>query len=193
MLLSGCQPPTPINHSLGELAKGDIRYVDHNGNPVNIGALQSKIGQNYSTLSFRFAACGDVCPITALELSKVSKKYPSIKHVMISTDPAQDFKNGTLKKIIEAQGLVVDGPLSNTMILFPTTDGKEPTLANSAYSPQIQENFELILKSKNLTDHSGAVILFNPQGKAVAAEARSTEIAKTLSTYLQQQPAQQVR
>lgn len=166
----------------------DITFVDSEGNPVNLAGLQSQIGNNHSTLSFMFAACGDTCPITGAALSAVSRNHPNLKHVIVSVDPAGDFKNKRLHDLMALQGLKTSGPDRNTFILYPTVNGKTDDRSlfdggRNAY--QIQNAFELVTHGKEREYHNATVTLFDPRGKMVAQVLEGPQtIVQTLEASL---------
>lgn len=129
--LPGCEkseapPPIPerkIEHAtrtdmIDALRASRAQFIDADGKPVNLNALQATLSGNPSTISFMFSACGDVCPITGTVLQTLSQTKPRMKHVIVSVDPLGDFNNRKLANLMEAQGLKVSGPQANTIILF---------------------------------------------------------------------------
>lgn len=169
--------------TLAEVSRAaGARYVDSNGKPVNVDALVQSLKGQPSTLSFMFAACGDVCPTVGLALNMLSEHAPRLKHVVISVDPAGDFANSTLKDKLEAQGLKT-GIGGNTMILYPTADGTTSDIAllnGQPMAQRVQNKLNLIINPNGPEGHSGAVTLFGADGNLRKQVFDVSKIVETL-------------
>lgn len=189
--LPGCEkseapPPIPerkIEHAtrtdmIDALRASRAQFIDADGKPVNLNALQATLSGNPSTISFMFSACGDVCPITGTVLQTLSQTKPRMKHVIVSVDPLGDFNNRKLANLMEAQGLKVSGPQANTIILFPTSDGRtspDSLVGGFGKALDVQHTLELWTNGRDVSGHSGVVTLFSASGAQLVQATNNRE------------------
>jgi cytochrome oxidase Cu insertion factor (SCO1/SenC/PrrC family) len=161
---------------------------------VNLSGLKAKLSGSPSTMSFMFAACGDVCPTTASVLHSVSKARPDLRHVIVSLSPIDDFTGKKLESIVNAQGLKTSGAHANTIILYPTSDGSTTPRAlmeGNKAGFDVQHKLELWTQGRDVSGHSGVITLFDANGKQLVQAMNnrdSTPMVKTLTQALAAQP-----
>ena len=181
------EPQQATTRTLADLGKTEgARFLDNHGNEVKIEALAQSLQGKPSTLSFMFAACSDICPTTALALTKLSKEEPSLKHVVVSVNPFGDYFAGTLKLQLAAQGLTT-GVGGNTIVLYPTKSQEKPPYCftkKEDVALDIQKKFGLTVNSGRPSGHSGAVTLFGRNGNLIAQADDNNRIVETLAPEL---------
>lgn len=178
--LAGCDksepPPAIPDRQIEQATRTDMidalrashaQFIDADGNPVNLNALQATLRGNPSTISFIFAGCADVCPVTGTVLETLSQTKPRMKHVIVSVSPLSDFNNRQLANLMEAQGLKVSGPQANTIILYPTSEGNASArslVGGMGKALDVQHTLELWTNGRDESGHSGVVTLFGASG-----------------------------
>jgi protein SCO1/2 len=129
--------------------------TDHNGRAFGPGQLQDK----WSLLFFGFTRCPDICPNTLglLHAVRTALKQDDLQIVFVSVDPKFD-STATLKSYVEyfdPAFVAVTGPETELRTL---TDN---LYVPYTYVPTGQGNDYTV-------EHSGALVLMNPQGQAAA-------------------------
>ena len=167
----------------------NLHFVDSDGKRVSLNGLQSSIGNRWSTMSFMFAACGDTCPTTGAALASVSRDHPELRHIIISVQPADDFNNGTMRNIMNAQGLVTEGPNRNTFILYPSADGTAENLAlreGTWGALELQHELQLMTHGNTAQNHNAAITLFDEKGsvRTQVLEGQRDDIVRVLGQSL---------
>lgn len=189
--LAGCEkseaPPPIPDKKIEQATRTDMidalrasraQFIDADGNPVNLNALQATLSGNPSTISFMFSACGDVCPVTGTVLQTLSQTKPRMKHVIVSVDPLSDFNNRKLANLMEAQGLKVSGPQANTIILYPTSEGNaspRSLVGGAGKALDVQHTLELWTNGRDVSGHSGVVTLFSASGAQLVQATNNRE------------------
>lgn len=155
--------------------------VDDNGKPFT---KQNLIG-HWSLLFFGFTRCPDLCPTT---LSMLNQAYNIMQHdrlnpmpqvVFISVDPEHDAVEGVIKRY-----------LTSFNSAFIGATGEKEQL------DQLTQNLSVlymkVMNSDNehyMIDHSGTVLLINPQGDLAAifsAPHQAATVAADVSKIIQQ-------
>ncbi len=132
------------------------------GLPFNNASLKG----HWTMLFFGFTSCGSICPTTMAELGKMyrllqkkgAKKLPQV--VMISVDPDRDSLD-KLTQYVKAFDSHFYGASGDEHLINAMT--KEMGIAYSKIAPKADEdpqNYDI--------EHTGTVILFNPQGQLSA-------------------------
>ncbi len=183
------KPPAPSSFKspIGD----EYRFIRHklqNGNPViekgnpvadpdvsQFSDIAGELAGKPFTLSFITSLCGIpeqeggyLCDRMAITLANISKQDPTAKHVVISALPEQDYFNTNLWGALQKNGLNE----KNTILLFPTTDGKVTGLPkNDKLSLDIQKALKLLVITPSDTSgsikppaHSGAIVRYNGDG-----------------------------
>ncbi len=189
-LNSGCGTK---HEGLEAFQKEGIHLLDNRGEEVNIRSFASHLGDGYSTLSFMYAGCGTTCPGTAFELTELSKKYPNMKHIIISLTPASDIERHTLangeqdpltslEHSVSSYGLEIG---KNAFVFYPSSNGKSDyvslfqshdhsvavkdsltALYNRKIAP-VQRRYNIISPDDDYTLHGSGTLLINPQGEVI--------------------------
>lgn len=133
--------------------------TDHNGQ----GFGPAQLNDHWSLLFFGFTRCPDVCPNTLGLLQAVNGALKQqgtaepLKVVFVSVDPKYDSP-AALKSYIE----YFDPG-------FVAVTGPETELRNLTDSLYVPYSYVATGKGNDYTvEHSGALVLLNPQGQAVA-------------------------
>jgi protein SCO1 len=133
--------------------------TDHNGQAFGHTQLQGR----WSLLFFGFTRCPDICPNTLGLLHAVSGalkkdgKADNLQVVFVSVDPKHD-NTATLKSYVE----YFDPG-------FVAVTGSEPELRTLTDALYVPYTYVPTGKGDDYTvEHSGALVLLNPQGQAMA-------------------------
>lgn len=146
----------------------DPCFLDHEGNPVDLEALQKgPLRGHYTTLSFMFSSCGTTCGPMAQSLKEITRRNPDVKHLVISVDPFGDRRNDAMFKQLEAGGLTLSGPNANTIILYPSARKDMSGLLDGLrLTNPLQHSLGLITGS-NPQEHSSGERLYDYSGKQI--------------------------
>ncbi len=197
---SSNQDNSALSHEgLKILAESGIRFIDPEGNIVDLPDIQKRLNGKKSTISFMFASCPVVCPTTASALKIISDNDSSQMHIVIAVDGAEDFRgrieNGEKISPTLAQKLKYQGLDSNkTLVLLPLGSGQtldEQLEAGESKAEEIQNNLKLVCGAGDHTAHSPEVISFHANGKSnkYALSPDPKEIAAQVLGYTpQKQP-----
>jgi protein SCO1/2 len=136
---------------------GAFELIDMHGKPFTPMALK----QHWSFLFFGYSSCPDVCPATLGSLHQISqhlKSIPMVQYVFISIDPHTDTP-AQLKNFLKQENL------KGTEFIGVT--GKKEEIFDLAKTAGIAISQESIDAGKDI-EHSGAILLINPQGELAA-------------------------
>lgn len=130
----------------------DIELIDHKGHSFKRDQLQGK----WSLIYFGFTQCPDICPMTMLDLSRLLPMLPediaaNTQVILVSLDPARD----TPEKLAEYV------PYFHPDFIGVTGE----FLAIRRFANELNVAFAKVTQGDDYTiDHSGNIILINPQG-----------------------------
>lgn len=157
------QPPAQLYASATVLQAPrplpDFALTDQSGAPFNSGRLRG----SWHLLFFGFTHCPDVCPNTLGLLHAVSEQMkldaggPALQTVFISVDPARDKPQqlSAYVRYFDPGFLAATGPVDELK-----------KLTDALYLPFSYTAIDS--KGDYSVDHSGSLVLLNPQGQAVA-------------------------
>ena len=94
-----------------------VSFTDENGQSVNMNALQAKIGDNPSTVTFGFGECKDFCPIINGNLHQLRDKY-NTTNIVISINPEDNF-SAQSRAAFKSRILNQDRSVTKVITLFP--------------------------------------------------------------------------
>lgn len=174
LAMASCAPQA--DHPLTEsLRDSGLTFLDGQGNPVNIAGLQARLNGNPYTVSFQFASCGDICPITGAALGKIAEDpdYAKVKHVVISSMPMMDITGGeygttALESMLfqrSGDSLRTSGPNANTIVLYPSINGNvnDGALFEAVRDLQ-QRSFDLPTGADPMIGHTGTLLVYDGSG-----------------------------
>ncbi|MFT3929072.1 MAG: SCO family protein [Spongiibacteraceae bacterium] len=151
---------------------GDFALVDDNGEPFTPADLQGK----WSLLFFGFTYCPDVCPTTMAQLNQFYKELDSqysgdTQIIMVSVDPARDDA-AKLHEYVRYFNPQFRGVTGEFLALQ-----KFATSLNVPFVkvPGGGENYQI--------EHSGNIVIVNPQGYYVGFFKAPHELAKLHANY----------
>lgn len=129
----------------------------------NLPFSQEQLKGQWTMLFFGFTSCGYVCPTTMAELGKMYRlleekhvhKLPEV--VMISIDPKRDTLE-KMKQYVSAFDKHFYGAVGDESAIEAMT--RELGVVFAKVEMKDGENYDI--------QHSGAIMLFNPQGKLSA-------------------------
>lgn len=157
------QPSAPVTAAVATVlpaprALPAFQFVDHQGQPFGPANLQG----SWNLLFFGFTHCPDVCPNTLSLLQGVTQTLKQeasdakFRVVFISVDPQRDTP-AVLKDYVEY--------FDPTFIAATGNDTELQKLTGALYMPYVRVSGK---GDQYLMEHSGALVLLNPQGQAVA-------------------------
>jgi cytochrome oxidase Cu insertion factor (SCO1/SenC/PrrC family) len=157
-------------------------FVDQDGRPVNINALRSALSDSYTTLSFGYEKCTEICPMGNSHLGNLGHKgEKKLTSIFINVDPEDDFPrpgqpNNYLVKL-KSKGMEGYGIEHDIIILYPAQDGVAsqeavkwiPELADklgmAVYLRDKKEDFDI---RKDYKYHPSDILLHAPGGKLLS-------------------------
>lgn len=173
-LIAGLYTAQSVQNGIGDMRKFQGTFLDKprtvkpfkltgiDGIPFSNASLEGQ----WTMVFFGFTSCGSICPTTMAELGKMyrllqkkgTKKLPQV--VMISVDPERDSLD-KLTQYVKAFDSHFYGASGNEHLINAMT--KEMGIAYSKVAPKADEDpqsYEI--------EHTGTIILFNPQGQLSA-------------------------
>ncbi len=158
-------------------AISQFKLIDNKGLPFT----NANLNGHWTFFFFGFINCPHICPMTMAELSKVyktlkQKNVPEPQFVLVTIDPARDsvqrlntYVTAFNKHFIGATGdqKELDKLTKNMNVLYMKVKPKESAAA---------ANYDI--------DHSGTIMLINPQGKLAGIFSMPHEGAKIATDFI---------
>ena len=174
--------PTPeISGTLLPIPKPlkPFQLIDHQGQNFEIEHLKG----HWSFLFFGYTHCSDICPITLQMFKNIHSKLErkpdaidNVKFILVSLDPERDSTEH-LKQYIQ-----------NYHRDFIALTGKPEQIKQFAVQSGIyymQNKSEIDSDDKNyLIDHSGAILLLNPNGEIHAIFGAPHDMEKITADFI---------
>lgn len=150
----------------------DFSLTDHHGQHFDLQNLQGK----WTLMFFGFTHCPDICPMTLAKLAQVYKQLnenlqQQTQIVMVSVDPARD----TQEKLAEYM------PYFNEEFIGVTGEFTEIL----KFSRNVNAVFNKVITGDDYTvDHSGNIVLINPDGHYQGFFKPPFELARLKTVYI---------
>lgn len=145
--------------------------IDHNGKSFNLNNLENQ----WTLMFFGFTHCPDICPVTLAKLAQVYKKLNSdiaarTQVVLVSVDPARDTAENMAQYVthFNPDFIGVTGDFLQIMQLTQNL--------NVAFR-------KVVLDDDYTVDHTGNIVVVNPQGHYHAFIKPPFELARLISVY----------
>ena len=151
--------------------------IDDQGKPFS----NKNLKQHWTFLFFGFTNCGGICPTTMSEMAKVFKQLPEKAKatnplmVFVTIDPARDTRT-ELRAYLNSFNpafIGVTGPAAQ----LANMRNELGILAMQKAMPRSQAN------NPDNIDHSGTILLFNPQGKYVGLFSMPHEASSIVQDF----------
>ncbi len=145
--------------------------IDHHGKPFNNESLKGK----WTLMYFGFTHCPDICPTSLAKLSQVYKQLkPAIQNktqiILVSVDPARD----TQEKLAEYVPYFHED--------FIGVSGEFTEILK--FSRNVNVVFNKVMTGDDYTvDHSGNIVLVNPEGHYQGFFKPPFELGRLKTTY----------
>jgi len=136
-----------------------FKLTEDNGKPFNNANFKG----HWSLLFFGFTRCPEICPTT---LSTLNKAYQAMQHnklspmpqvVFISVDPDHDAAKGVIKKYLTSFNKNFIGATGSKKQLDQLTQNLSVLYMKVMNKDAMDDTHYMI-------DHSGTILLINPQG-----------------------------
>ncbi len=130
-------------------------FQDQDGNAISMEGLKAKLGNRFTTVTFGFGECTDVCPGTNANLGKITRAYPNTASIIIGVNPEHDNANAQYREDYKAAIRSAGGP-PDAIILYPAT---------GQAAAQISIDSGAIGNLAAPKGHNPSIMLFAPGGK----------------------------
>lgn len=145
--------------------------IDHHGNGFNLDNLEGQ----WTLMFFGFTHCPDICPVTLAKLAEVYKKLNSdiAEHtqvVLVSVDPARDTPEKLAQYVtyFNSDFIGVTGEFLQIM----------------QFTQNVNVAFRKVMLGEDYTvDHTGNIVVVNPNGHYHAFIKPPFELARLISVY----------
>lgn len=157
-------------------------FIDQNGKPVIISSLKTKLQNKFTTLSFGFADCETVCPLTNGNLGKLGEARPdNLTSIIVSSRPhvdgiSQAARNHFLEMAKNPIAVKNRGPgkvKHEVIILYP--------VKSNSTTPDPQQSKKLEALTKAMVNpvlentHANSVTLHAPGGAYLLRQGGNKE------------------
>lgn len=138
-----------------------FHFLNEKGEPVNIAALKESLKNQYTTLSFGFASCPDMCPLhvnpTLSAIGSLNKD--GLTSIVVNVAPEAEADKNFYAKMLRRS-------LPQKLImLYPANENDEPS---DRQAIEVEKACEQIVHAKNASKHSNYIQLFAPGGDKIA-------------------------
>jgi len=146
--------------------------LDHNNQAFTLNAVQD----TWTIMFFGFTHCPDICPVTMAKLAEVYKKLDAdiakqTQVVMVSVDPARDTPEKLAQYVpyFHPEFVGVGGDFLQTMQL----------------TQNLNVAFHKVLMGEDdyTVDHTGNIVIINPQGHYHAFIKPPFELARLITVF----------
>ncbi|MBY0406978.1 MAG: SCO family protein [Rickettsiales bacterium] len=152
---------------------GNAQWVDQNGKDVDVNKLKEDYQTKFTTVTFGFGSCTELCPTVNDNLGKLMADYPNAGSFIVSVKAEENTPAGRreyVRKLRDDYHVDVE----KAVILFPKD------MENAA---SMQERLGLIVNRANMKAHDDVIILYAPHGRELKRARGMDSYNKIKSTF----------
>jgi hypothetical protein len=146
-----------------------FRWVDVNGQEVNLAALEQAMRGRNVTLSFGFQECELLCPAINEQLAHLGSMDSRLLSIVVAVDPLRDGKDQPSRERF-LKRLRDEGVKQEVLLLFPVMEKEGKLVPDPDAAIEAQVNMGAIPNRAISTAHTSIIGLYQ-NGRLVAQES----------------------